>query len=202
MKLVVSVGLILSLAGCSGPPPPTYSDAFKGIYNQSSTSVPANVPATVQQPVGIIFSDNVETYFGFIKDSNEYWSKIVPTSLTNTVVIADTDPRYLGARLLAMLKGHFPNSVVIKDFNEAVATGKKSVIVVDLRMKPMEPYGDRSIKLDLDAYFFDARMNPVSKLSGHGEHYVPYASMDAGVQKVIDGAVQQLDSRIGALARP
>jgi hypothetical protein len=201
-KLTAVSFIAASLAGCAGPPPPNYSDAFKGIYNRNSASVRADVPVSVQQPVGIIFSDNVEAYFGFIKDSNEYWSARIPSSLTNTVVIADTDPRYLGARLLAMLKGHFPNSSVIKDFNQAVATGKRAVIVIDLRMKPMEPYGDRSIKLDLDAYFFDARMNPISKLSGHGEHYVPYASMDAGVQKVINAAVQQLDAKISALARP
>ncbi len=196
--LVGSVGLAALLAGCTGPAPPTFSDAFKGLYDQSAASVPADVPVSVQQPVGIIFSDNVEAYFGYIKTTNEYWASVVPESLTNTVAIADADPRYFGARMLQMLKSHFPRSNVVKDFNEAVATGKKSVVLIDLRMKPMEPYGDRSIKYDIDAYFFDAQMNPVSKLSAHAEHYVPYASMDAGVQKTVDAAIQQLDAKISA----
>ena len=201
-KQITMLALASALAACNAPPPPIFSDAFKGLYNQSAASVPADVPVSVQPPVGIIFSDNVEAYFGFIKNSTDYWASVVPSSLTNTVALADADPRYFGGRLLAMLKSHFPSSTVIKDFNEAVAAGKKAVIVIDLHMKPMEPYGDRSIKYDVDAYFFNAQMNPVSKLSAHAEHYVPYASMDAGVQKTIDAAVQQLDAKITALACP
>jgi hypothetical protein len=201
-KLIAVLGAVATLTACAGPPPPTYSsDAFKGIYNQSSASVPADVPISVQQPVGIIFSDNVETYFGYIKDATEYWAQRIPSSLTNNVVIADTDPRYFGGKVLAMLKGHFPDSTVVKDFNEAVASGKKAVIVIDLRVKAMEPYGDRTTKYDIDAYFFDARMNPVSKLSGHGEYHVPYASASGGAQISIDAAVAQLDAKIGALLR-
>jgi hypothetical protein len=202
LKLIAAFGVVSTLVACTGPPPPSYSsDAFKGLYNQSSASVPADAPISVQQPVGIIFSDNVETYFGYIKDSTEYWGQRIPSSLTNNVVLADTDPRYFGGKVLAMLKNRFPSSAVVKDFNEATATGKKAVIVIDLRVKGMEPYGDRTTKYDIDAYFFDARMNPVSKLSGHGEHHVPFASADAGVQTSIDAAVAQLDAKIGTLAR-
>lgn len=201
-KLIAVFGVVSTLVACTGPPPPTYSsDAFKGLYNQSSTSVPADVPVSVQQPVGIIFSDNVETYFGFIKDATEYWAQRIPSSLTNNVVIADTDPRYFGGKVLSMLKSHFPSSAVVKDFNEAVASGKKAVIVVDLRVKAMEPYGDRTTKYDIDLYFFDVRMNPVSKLSGHGEYHVPFASATGGAQISIDAAVAQLDAKIGALVR-
>jgi hypothetical protein len=203
MKTAVALLVMsLALAGCSlGPPPPVYGDAFNGLYNQSSVSVPADKPVTVQQPVGIIFSDNVEAYFQHIKNSNEYWGKIVPTALTNNVVIADTDPNYFGGRVLAMLKRHFPDGEVVKDFNQAVLSGKKAVCLVDIQPRPLQPYGDRTTKIDVIAYFFDAQMNPVSRMSGHGERYVPIGAGDAGIQVSIDGAVQQLDAKITALVQ-
>ena len=74
-KTLALAGLVLTLGACTGPPPPTYSaDAFKGIYNRNSTSVPADAPVTVTAPVGVIFSENVETYIGYIKDSTAYWA--------------------------------------------------------------------------------------------------------------------------------
>jgi hypothetical protein len=194
-----AIGLALALGACAGPPPPTYTDAFQGIYNQSAASVPANVPVSVQQPVGIIFSDNVERYIGYVNDSKAYWENVVPQPLTNKVVEADADPTYFAGRILGMLKSHFPNAQVVHDFNQAVATGKKSVCLVDLRPKPMEPYGDRNTRMDVDAYFFDASMNPMSKLSGHGEHYVAFGSMDAGIQVSIDAAIRELDGKITTL---
>src|SRR4029077_1162194 len=162
-KLMALAGLVVALEACSGPPPPTYSaDAFKGIFNQNSASVPANAPATMTPPVGIIFSENVETYLGYIKNAGEYWDSVVPTSLKNNVVYADADPTYFAGRVLAMLKTRFPSATVIHDFNAAVSSGKKSVVLIDLHTKTMEPYGDRTTKIDVDAYFFNARMDPVS----------------------------------------
>lgn len=199
-KLLALAGLAAALEACTGPPPPTYSaDAFKGIYNQNSASVPANAPATVTPPVGIIFSENVETYLGYIKNTGEYWDSVVPTSLKNNVVYADADPTYFAGKVLAMLKARFPSATVVHDFNEAVSAGKKSVVLIDLHTKSMEPYGDRTTKFDVDAYFFNAQMDPVSRLSGHGEYKVPFASMDAGVQKSIDQALAELNGKIGTL---
>jgi hypothetical protein len=97
------------------------------------------------------------------------------------------------------LKRHFPNSEVVSDFPQAVSSAKKSVCLIDLQLKPMEPYGDRTTKIDLTAYIFDATMNPVSRVSGHGEHHVPFGAADAGVQTSIDAAVQELDARLSAL---
>lgn len=200
-KLLALAGLLATLAACTGPPPPKMADAFKDIYNGSSAAVPANVPVTVQPPVGIIFSENVEAHIGAVRDANEYWGKVVPASLTNTVVIADTNPIYFSGKILELLKRRFPGATPIHDFNEAVKTGKRSVILVDLRMKYMEPYGDRTQRMDIDLYFFDSAMNPVSKLSGHAEYAVPYASMDTGMQKMTNAAIAELDSKIAATVR-
>ncbi len=199
LKPIALLVASLALASCSGPPAPTYGDAFKGLYNQSSASVPQDKPVAAYAPVGIIFSDNVEAYFQHVKNSNDYWGKVVPSALTNNVVIADSDPNYFSGRALAMLKRHFPSAEVVKDFEQAVAAGKKSVCLIDLQPQVMQPYGDRTTKFDLIAYFFDAKMNPVSRLSGHGEHYVAVGSGDAGIQTSLDQAIRQLDGKIGAL---
>ena len=144
-KLMALAGLVVALEACAGPPPPTYSaDAFKGIFNQNSASVPANAPATMTPPVGIIFSENVETYLGYIKNAGEYWDSVVPTSLKNHVVYADADPTYFAGQVLAMLKARFPSATVIHDFNAAVSSSKKSVVLIDLHTKTMKPYGDRT----------------------------------------------------------
>lgn len=200
-KLLALAGLALVLDGCAGPPPPPQVGAFQGIYNADAATVPANAAVTMNQPIGFMTSENVEKYIGFIKGNNEYWSQRVPATLTNTVVLADNDPMYFSGRMLAMLKANFPNIERVHDFRDAVAKGKKGVILIDLRMKYMEPYGDRHTKVDIDAYFFDAKMNPVSKMNGHGQHLVPMASMDAGIQKSIDAAIADLDGKIKANVR-
>ncbi|MBS0541902.1 MAG: hypothetical protein JSR47_24270 [Proteobacteria bacterium] len=190
------------LSACAGPPPPTYSaNAFQGIFNQDSASVPRDVPAVAPPPVGVIFSENVEAYLGHVKKSGEYWNSVVPTSLKNNVVYADADPTYFAGRVLGMLKARYPSASVVHDFNDAVKQGKRSVILIDLHVKQMEPYGDRTTKYDIDAYVFGAGMNPVSRLSGHGEWKVPFASMEAGIQKSIDQAVAELDGKLAALVR-
>lgn len=198
---VVSCLVALALGGCagSGPPLPTYDDAFKGLYNQSAATVPADVPIRVQHPVGIILSDNVEAYIGWVKKSKEYWASVVPASLTNDVAIADGDPDYIAAQFLAMLKRHFPEAQVVKDFNGAVGTGKKAVFLVDIRTVP--GLGGQTTTIDATAYVFDAGMTPVSKMSAHAATAVPFAGGSSKIQPTTDAAVQQLDAKLTALVR-
>jgi len=198
---LMALGFLLALAACAGPPPSPQVDAFSGILNMSSAGVPADVPMSLRQPVGFITSENIERYIGHMKDTTEYWGSVVPASLTNTAAIADTDPTYFSGEMLAMLKRHFPTLQHVHDFREAVATGKKGVILVDMRMKWMEPYGDRTNRIHIDAYFFDQNMNPVSKLSGEAEYKVPFAAMEGHVQKITDAAIYQIEAKISSLVR-
>lgn len=200
-KWLAAVGLVLTLGACTGPPPPKMVDAFTNVHNANAAAVPENAPVTVQAPVGLIFSENVEAHIGAIKDANEYWGKIVPASLTNTVVMADTNPLYFSGKILELLKRRFPSATPVHDFNEAVQQRKRAVILVDLRMKYMEPYGDRSQKMDIDLYFFDSAMNPVSRLNGHAEYTVPFASTDVGMQRMTNQAIAELDGKMSSLVR-
>jgi hypothetical protein len=198
LAALISCSWVL-VSHAAGPLEPTYGDAFKGLYNQSAAAVPVEAPVTVQPPLAILFSDNVELWFQYVKSANAYWATIVPSSLTNNVVLADTDPNFLGGRVLAMLKRHFPTGEYVKDFKEAVASGKTGAIVVDVLPKGMQPYGDRTTKFDITLYFFDANMSPVSRMSGHGERRVPFGAADAGVQVAVDGALQELDKKLDKL---
>jgi hypothetical protein len=199
-KLMAALGLAIAVTACTGPPPPPRVDAFANLYNRApSTSVPTDAPMTLGQPVAFITSDNVENHIGGIKSAEEYWGKVIPSSLTNTVVMADVDPTYFSAKLIAMLRRHWPDIQPAHDFREAAGSGKKGVILVDMHMKWMEPYGDRTNKIDLDLYFFDGAMNPVSKLSGHAEYKVPFAAMEGHVQIITDEAIGQVDQKISAL---
>lgn len=200
-RFVVSCLVGLALSGCvgSGPPLPTYDDAFKGVYNQSAAAVPADVPVRVQHPVGIILSDNVEAYIGWVKKSKEYWASVVPASLTNDVAIADGDPDYIASQFLTMLKRHFPEAQVVKDFNTAVGTRKKAVLLLDIRTVP--GISGQTTTVDATAYVFDAGMTPVSKLSGHGGTVVPFPATSSQIQPTTDAAVRDLDAKLSALVR-
>ena len=201
-KLLALSGLLLTLDACAGPPPPKMVDAFTDLYTASSSaSVPANAPVTATPPVGLIFSENVEAHIGAVKDANEYWGKVVPASLTNTVVMADTNPLYFSGKVLELLKRHFPSATPVHDFNEAVQKGMRSVILVDLRMKYAQPYGDRTSVMDIDLYFFNSAMRPVSKLNGHAQHTLVYGSMSAGMQQMTNEAIAQLNQKIAATVR-
>lgn len=205
-RVLVLTGLLASLVStlgaCSGIPNPVYSpDAFKGIYNQTSAGVPANVPVTVTAPVGVIFSENVETYMVYIKTNSEYWAARVPASLTNTVAVADNDPVYFAGRTLDLLKSRFPTATKIHDFNEAVSTGKKSVILVDMKYMPMQPHGDRTTRVELDFYFFNSAMTPVSKISGQGSYRTSVGTFEMGVQKSIDQALAEIQAKMAQYVR-
>jgi hypothetical protein len=199
-RLAALTALALLTAACTGPPPPKMVDAFTNIYNGSSASVPSNVPVTVQPPVGLIFSENVEAHIGAVKDANDYWGKVVPASLTNTVNMADNNPLHFSGRILELLKRHFPTATPVNDFNQAAQQRKRAVILVDLRMDYAARSGQTS-KMDIDLYFFDAAMNPVSKLNGHAEFTIPFPATHGGMQQMTNQAIGQLDGKIGSLVR-
>jgi len=70
-----------------------------------------------------------------------------------------------------------------------------------MKLKPMQPYGDRTTRVEIDAYFFDSTMNPVSKLAGQGAWVAPFASLEMGVQKSIDQALAQINEKMAQYVR-
>jgi hypothetical protein len=199
-RILAALAATLALGACNGPPPPAQVDAFTSLYNRSpSSAVPVDAPVTMGQPVAFITTDNVEHHIGYNRDAWAYWNSMVPASLENTVAMADTDPTYFSAKLIEMLRRHWPSIQNMHDLREAKAAGMQGAIVVDLRWKYFEPYGDRTYKIDIDLYFFDASMTPMSKMNGHGEYTLPMITTDGRVQKTTDAALAQVDAKITAL---
>jgi hypothetical protein len=198
-RLTAAVMALVALAGCiSGPPPPTYNDAFQGLYNQSAAAVPADVAIRMQHPVAIILSDNVELYIDWLKRSDEAVHRVIPESLINTVSEADANPNYISAQFLDMLKRHFPEAQVVRDFNAAASSGKKAVGLLDIQAVVGGRSGGKTT-VDATLYLFDAQMNPVSKVSGHGDGTIPFPATTAMIQPSTDAAVRQMDAKITAL---
>lgn len=196
---IVAIGAAFALSACAAAAPPlVYSDPFHSLLNQSSTTVPKDAPVRIQAPVGLIFSDNVETWFQYAAQGQKYLESY--GALTNTTAVADADPRFVASRVAVLIKAHYPNIEQVNDFNQAVATGKKTVCLIDIQVRP----GARSSQtttVDVTAFFFDSGMRPVTQLSGHGEGVIPYPAWDSRLQPSTDAAVQQLDQKLSALAR-
>jgi hypothetical protein len=193
-KYLALAGLLVSLDACTGPPPPTYTDAFSGIYKQSAASVPADVAVTVQSPVGIILSDNMDAYIGWVKAQEEYWH----VAAINPVAEADGNPTFVANQVLAMLKSRVPDATKVHDLREAVGAGKKAVVLIDLRATFSALYGAKTTNMDIVAYFFDASMKPVSRIAGHGEHKMGFV-YEPTLQIATDRAVKDLDAKISTL---
>lgn len=198
-RLIGLLALCALLSGCSfGPPEPPFTDAFAGLYSQSAATVPADVPTTVQHPVGIILSDNVEAYIRWLGKSDEAVHQAIPANLINTVAENDANPNYISGRFLDMLKRHFPEAQVVHDFNAAVSSGKKAVVLLDIQTVLPCCTGQKVI-LDATTYFFDAQMNPVSKMSGHADFTIGFPATSPHLQELTDAAVAQIDAKITAL---
>ncbi len=191
--------LALALAGCAATvPPPVYTDPFQGLVNQSAATVPADRPVTARQPLGLIFSDNLELYLRYVQVGDASLKSY--GALTNTTAVADLDPKFVAAHVITMLKAHYPDIELLQDFNQAIATGKKGVWLVDIQPVLGQRSG-QTTTVDIAAYFFDERMQPVSRLSGRGTAVLPYPAWDIGVQPATLAAVQQLDGKLTALAK-
>jgi hypothetical protein len=191
----IALGLCLLLGGC-GPSAPLYGDPFTRLVNQNSTAVPIDHRVKVEQPLGIIFSDNVELYLKYTKQGEDLLHSFGP--LTNTVAAADIDPKFIAGRVLSMLKERYPDIELLHDFNEALDKGKKSVCLVDIQVVIGKSSG-RTTTVDVSTFFFDSSMIPQSRLKGHGSGTIPYPAFDTQVQSSTEQALSELKGKLDTL---
>ncbi len=192
----IALGLCVLLSGC-GAPPPLYGDPFLHLVDQRSATVPIDQPVKVEQPLGLIFSDNVELYLKYTKQGEDQLRSFGP--LTNTVAAADIDPKFIAGRVLAMLKERYPDIELLHDFNEAIAKGKQSVCLVDIQVAIGRSSGGTTT-VDLSTFFFDDSMSPKSRLTGHGSGTIPYPAFDTQVQSSTEQALAELKGKLDTLA--
>ncbi|MBL8710003.1 MAG: hypothetical protein JNL25_12480 [Rhodospirillaceae bacterium] len=196
MRYLLVLFLGLSLSACVNVPPPTYKEPFAGILNINAASVPTDQAVNVGLPMGVIFTDNVETYLKYSKEGQELIQSFGP--LTNSVAEADIEPTFVAGRVLSLLKSYYPDLELLPDFNQAVAKGKQSVCVIDIQMAAGAMSGDTT-RIDISTYFFDASMTPVSRISGHGSGVIPYPAFDPQIQASTDMAVGELKAKYANL---
>ena len=55
--------------------------------------------------------------------------------------------------------------------------------------------------MDIDLYFFNTAMTPVSKPNGHSRFTLGYPAVTTGMQKMTNEAIAQLDHKISATVR-
>ena len=193
-KLMATLIVALTLTGCAATlPPPVYVDAFHGLLNRTSAAVPVDQPATVAQPLGLIFSENLEQYLKYIKAADVGLKSY--GAFTNTNAVVDIDPKFIAGRVLIMLRAHYPSIVLVDDFNHAVSSGKKGVLLIDIQ-PVLGSLSGQTTTVTITAYVFNERMQPVSRISGQGSSVVPYPAWDVGLQPSIDGAIRQLDAKL------
>jgi len=100
--------------------------------------------------------------------------------------------------VLALLKAHFPKIELVQDFNEAAARGKKAICLLDLRTVVGRGSFQKTT-VDISAYFFDSKYQPVTRISAHGEGTVPFPAFDMRVQASTNAAVNELEHKFAVL---
>ncbi len=195
--VLCTLAFAVLLTGCAAtnPPLPVYTDPFSNLVNQSSAGVPVDKPMTPELPIGLILSDNVETYVQYAKAGQEGMKSY--GALTNTVAVADIDPTFVANRVLVMLKNRYPDMVLVPDFNQAIAEGLRSVVLLDFRVGGPGTSGTTTT-VDVGLFFFDAGMIPRTHITGHGSAVVPYPAWDPQVQVATDQAMAELQPKFDA----
>jgi len=187
------------LAGCgSFPPPVQYKDPLSGIMPVSTTAFTVDALVRVEQPAGLIVSDNTESYLQFEKGGDTAAHNYGP--MTNDVAVRDMNPKSFVDRIIYLLRSRYPNIELIDDMNAAARLGKKTVFVIDVQ-PVYGRYSGQTTKFDLAVFVFDSQRHPISKITGYGEAVIPYPATDFRVKESSSQALQELDRKMSQYLR-
>ena len=200
LPMVASLALIavFALAGCDAftpPPPPAYTDPFAGLLDKSSASAPSDRAVAVRQPLGVLFSNNVETYLEQTQKLD-----VVPQKYGNTKRVTDQDPKFVAARVLSIIRVRYPQLDSVDDFNQGIAKGDKSFALIDTQIRAGWFSGEKTT-VDINVFFFDGNAQPLSRISGHGTATVPYPNTSAGIEPATDAAIAEIQEKFASLLR-
>jgi hypothetical protein len=198
-RLLVILLLTAGLAGCL-PPPPLYKDPLAGIMPVSPAVFPIDAPVTVEQPAGLIVSDNTELYLQYYIASDKAINGNFGSP--DDDIHRDMNPKFVVDRITYLLRSRYPNIELIDDMNAADRLRKKTIFVVDVQATFKQIAGQTTM-FDFTVFAFDTQRRPVSKITGHGEAIVPLQTVaqNIGVQAAANQALQELDHKITASFR-
>ena len=182
-----------SLAGCLAPPP-QYKDPLSGIVQTSASAVPPNATIKVEQPIGLIVSDNTEFYIEYQK-SNTQVAQQLNVAGSNNGFMKEIDPQALVNDIVSLLRRRYQKITLVDDMNAATHSGLKTVLVIDVQAV-MGNYSFQTTKIDLTLVAFDQQAQPISRIVGHGEYAIPYPAFTLGFHEASAQALQQLDQNM------
>lgn len=200
-RLFPPLALCFVLVACSDyiiSAPPPYKDALVGLYQAPAESVPEDVPVRVVGPVGFVVSENAELYLEYIKTNLAKRDRQIFGG--NRWADADIDPEFLVERAVALFKSRYPDMEMLDDLNAARRAGKKTTIILDVRVAAGK-FSGHTTAVDLTALLFDSDLRPVSRVVGRGRAVMPWPATDYRVQQAAAKALQELNAKLNAVLR-
>lgn len=183
---------LFAVTACAPIEPPKYVDPLARLYNAPASSVPADVPVKLQEPIGLVTSENGEQFFAYAEAGEEHLRKQV---IVNEVASKDLDPKYLVNEIVALLKKRYPHIELIDDLASARKTNKKGTVLVDIQTT-IGQFTGQTTTVQLTVIFFDASQKPVSRVVATGQGVLGYPAFDARVKEASNIALQQLDQKL------
>lgn len=194
---VAAAAMLHVLTACTPVEPPRYVDPLARLYNAPASSVPQDVPVKLQEPVGLVTSENGEAYLAYAAAGEEHLRKHI---LVNEIASKDLDPKFLANEIVAMLKRRFPGIELLDDLASARKAKKKGTILVDMQTT-IGQYTGQTTTVQLTVILFDGAQKPVSRIVATGQGVLGYPAWDARVKEASTLALQQLDQKLSAVLR-
>lgn len=192
-RFLVLLLMTLGLSGCLAPPP-AYKDPLSGIVPISASAVPLNASIKVEQPIGLIVSDNTESYIEYQKSNTQVAQQFNVNGL-NDDLMRDIDPKTLVDSVVSLLRKRYPKITLVDDMNAAAHAGMKSVFVIDVQAV-MGNYSGQTTTVDLTLLAFDQQVRPASKITGHGAYVIPFPADSLHFREAATQALQDLDQKM------
>lgn len=192
-RFIPILAATLCLAGCLAPAP-QYKDPLSGIAPISASVVPLNATIKVEEPIGLIVSDNTKSYIEYQKSNTQVFQQFNANGNYNDVM-RDLDPKTLVDNVVALLRKRYPKITLVDDMNAAAHAGMKTTFVIDVQAV-MGSHSGATTTVDLTLLAFDQQARPASKILGHGEYVIPFMADSLHFHEAAVQALQQLDQNM------
>jgi len=196
-RMTAVLGLAIAMTACAPIEPPRYVDPLAKLHNVPASSVPRDVPVKLQEPIGLVVSENGELFLDYAAAGEKGLRSMV---LVNETASKDLDPKYVINQVVGLLKRRYPRIELVDDLASARKTGKKGTILVDIQTA-IGQYTGQTTTVQLTLILFDAVQTPISRVTGTGQGVLGYPAFDARVKQASDAALQQLDTKLAQVLR-
>lgn len=196
-RLSLALALAGATAACAPIEPPRYVDPLAKLHNVPASSVPLDVPVKLQEPVGLVVSENGELFLNYAAAGE---TGLRSAMIVNETASKDLDPKYVVNQIVGLLKRRYPRIDLVEDLASARKIGKKGVFLVDIQTTIGQSTG-QTTTVQLTLIIVDAKQTPISRITGTGQGVLGYPAFDARVKQASDMALQQLEAKLALVLR-